>query len=57
MELQIVFQGKRFTGEFCLIDDEIGVLGRDVLNQVSILLDGPNLVWDVIESKNQPFSE
>lgn len=57
IELQIVFRGKRFTGEFCLIDDDIGVLGRDVLNQVSILLDGPNLVWDVIESKNLPFSE
>ncbi len=49
IELQVVFQGKRFTGEYCLIDDEIGILDRDVMNQISIILDAPNLVWDLIQ--------
>lgn len=43
--LQIIFLGKRFTGKFCVIDTEIGILGRDVLNRVSILFDGSNLTW------------
>lgn len=43
--LQVIFLGKRFTGEFCTIDTEIGILGRDILNQVSILFDGLNLTW------------
>ena len=50
IELQIVFIRKRFTGKFCLIDDEIGILGRDVLNQLSIIFDGPNLEWDILNS-------
>lgn len=43
--LQVIFLGKRFTGKYCAIDSEIGILGRDVLNQVSILFDGKNLEW------------
>lgn len=49
-ELQIDFMGLRFTGKYCAIDDPIGILGRDVLNKVSLLLDGPNLEWDIIKS-------
>ena len=43
--LQIIFLGKRLTGDYCAIDDEIGVLGRDVLNQFSVIFDGINLEW------------
>jgi hypothetical protein len=43
--LQIVFLGKRISGNVCAIEDEIGILGRDVLNQFSILYDGINLDW------------
>lgn len=42
---QVIFLNKRFTGNYCLIDEEIGILGRDILNQLSILFDGNNLVW------------
>lgn len=52
--LQVIFLGKRFTGKYCLIDDEIGILGRDILNQVSILFDGLNLTWqEIIEETNE----
>ncbi len=46
--LQVIFLEKRFTGKYCLIDDEIGILGRDILNQVSILFNGLNLSWQEI---------
>lgn len=53
VELQIVFEGVRFTGEFCLIDDQIGILGRDILNHFSLLLDGPELLWEVVPNLDQ----
>ncbi|CAN5736238.1 hypothetical protein BH20ACI4_BH20ACI4_06400 [soil metagenome] len=43
--LQVVFLGKRITGNYCAIDDEAGILGRDVLNEFSILFDGLKLNW------------
>jgi predicted aspartyl protease len=46
VEAQIVFTGKRFTGNYCVIDDALGILGRDILNQLTIVLDGPNLEWE-----------
>jgi hypothetical protein len=46
VRLELVFCGRTFRGQFLLIDEAWGVLGRNVLNAVPILLDGPNLVWD-----------
>jgi hypothetical protein len=43
--LQIIFLGKRLTGEYCAINADIGILGRDVLNAFSIVFDGVNLEW------------
>jgi len=43
--LQVIFLGKRITGDYCAIDDEIGILGRDVLNEFSVTFDGKNLEW------------
>jgi len=43
--LQIIFLDKRLTGDYCAIDDEIGILGRDVLNWFSIIFDGKSLEW------------
>jgi predicted aspartyl protease len=44
-KLQIIFLGRRISGEFCAIDDEIGIIGRDVLNEFSLIFDGVNLEW------------
>ena len=35
-----------FNGQYLVIDAEMGVLGRDILNHVRVLLDGPALTWD-----------
>ncbi len=43
---EMIFLGKSFRGQFLLLDQEIGILGRNILNVIPILLDGPNLNWD-----------
>jgi hypothetical protein len=44
-KLEMLFLAKTFRGRFLLIDQSWGVLGRDVLNLVSLILDGPRLTW------------
>ena len=43
---ELVFLGRIFRGQFLVIDQEVGILGRDILNHVCVLLDGPNLQWE-----------
>lgn len=45
VQLQLVFLNRTFKGQFLLIRQDWGVMGRDILNHVSLLLDGPNLKW------------
>ena len=49
VQLELVFLHKRFKGQFLLIDQPVGILGRNILNAVVLLFDGPNVQWD--ESK------
>ena len=44
--LERLFCRRTFRGRFLLIDQTWGILGRNVLNKIPILLDGPCLVWD-----------
>jgi len=44
MELYVL--GKKFAGEYLLVDLPIGILGRNILNNIRILLDGPRAKWD-----------
>ena len=44
--LELVFLRRVFRGRFLIGNQECGVVGRDVLNHVTLLLDGPRLVWD-----------
>jgi hypothetical protein len=44
-KLQLIFLNRIFSGRFLLIDQEWGILGRDVLNLVRVTLDGPALTW------------
>ena len=45
VELDMVFLGKVFRGRYLLTDDEAGILGRDVLAGVVLLLNGPAQEW------------
>ena len=46
IQLELIFCRRTFRGQFLLINQEWGILGRNVLNSVPLLLDGPNLIWD-----------
>jgi hypothetical protein len=42
---ELRFLGNSFRGQFLLIDNWHGVLGRNVLNNLSLLFDGPSRKW------------
>ena len=46
VQLELIFCDRTFRGQFLLINQEWGILGRNVLNSVPLMLDGPNLTWD-----------
>jgi len=45
-ELELIFLGRKFAGQFLLSDQPVGILGRNILNEVPILFDGPRANWD-----------
>ena len=45
-KLELYFLGKKFAGEYLLVDRPIGILGRNILNHIKLLLDGPHSKWD-----------
>jgi hypothetical protein len=46
VQVELVFCRRTFRGQFLLIDQSYGILGRNVLNAVPLFLDGPRLQWD-----------
>jgi hypothetical protein len=42
---ELQFLGKSFRGHFLVSDTWHGVLGRNVLNNLSLRFDGPNRSW------------
>jgi hypothetical protein len=45
VQCELIFLGRGYRGGFLVLDDAIGILGRDVLNHVSIVLDEPQRNW------------
>lgn len=45
VRLGLRFLGRRFRGQFLVIDQPVGVLGRNVLNHVVLMLNGPSQTW------------
>lgn len=50
VQVDIVFERWTFRGQFLLIDQSWGIIGRNILNSVSLVFDGPNLRWDEYRS-------
>lgn len=46
VRLELIFCRRTFRGRFLLTDQGWGILGRNVLNAVALLFDGPRLMWD-----------
>lgn len=42
---EMVFIGLTFRGQFLLADQDWGIIGRNILNMVSLTYDGPKLLW------------
>lgn len=47
--LDLILNGKAYRGRYLLTEDAAGVIGRNVLNHLSVNFDGPALEWDVIQ--------
>jgi hypothetical protein len=45
VQLDLIFLRRRFKGRFLVSHQDWGIIGRDVLNHLSLLLDGPHLTW------------
>ena len=45
VQLDLIFLRRTFRGRFLIVDSNEGILGRDVLNHLAIVLDGPHLSW------------
>ena len=43
--LDLLFLKRAFRGRYLLIEEERGIMGRDILNHVRLLLDGPQQQW------------
>ena len=46
VQAEIVFLRRTFRGQFLIIDQPLGVLGRNILNSLWLVFDGPRLSWD-----------
>ncbi|MCU0875351.1 MAG: retropepsin-like domain-containing protein [Pirellulaceae bacterium] len=49
VRLELQFLGKVFRGHFLIVDGGHGILGRNVINSLSLIMDGPNLSWREIK--------
>ncbi len=52
VRLELLFQERTFRGQFLITQDEVGVLGRNILNKIPLVLHGPHQEW--YELKNEP---
>ncbi len=48
VKLHLIFEEKTFRGEFLLIDQDYGVIGRNVLNLLNLQFIGQKLTWNII---------
>jgi hypothetical protein len=52
VDLEMIFCQRLFRGRFLILDHDWGVLGRNILNLLPILFDGPHLAWDLRKPEN-----
>jgi len=49
VRLRLRFLGRVFEGLFVLTEQEHGILGRNILNAIPLVLDGPQLEWSELQ--------
>ncbi|NJM53883.1 MAG: hypothetical protein HC846_11135 [Blastocatellia bacterium] len=45
VRLEFIFLNKMFRGKFLVYESDEGLIGRDILNEFSIVFDGKSLSW------------
>ncbi|HEV8608391.1 MAG TPA: aspartyl protease family protein [Tepidisphaeraceae bacterium] len=48
VELEMLFLNRAFRGRYVVSDEEHGILGRDVLASLRMMLDGPGQEWSEV---------
>jgi len=43
---EMIFLGLTFRGQFLLVEQDWGIIGRNILNVVSLTYNGPKLSWE-----------
>jgi predicted aspartyl protease len=43
---EMIFLGLTFRGQFLIVEEDRGIIGRNVLNAISLTFNGPKLTWD-----------
>jgi hypothetical protein len=51
VRLEMISLNKAFRGNYLVVDQAWGIVGRDILNLLSLLFDGPHLMWDEHRSR------
>jgi predicted aspartyl protease len=50
VSLELLFLEKQFAGQILLIDEPFGILGRNVMNALKLVFDGPRQTWEELKS-------
>ncbi|MGH9907103.1 MAG: retropepsin-like aspartic protease, partial [Pyrinomonadaceae bacterium] len=45
VQVDLVLLRRVFRGRFLIIDQECGIIGRDIINHLTLVFDGPRLSW------------
>ncbi len=46
VKLELFFLQRKFAGQFLVVDEKTGMLGRNILNSLSISFNGPQNSWN-----------
>ena len=52
MNVEMTFLNKLFRSQFLVVDDAVGIIGRNILNRMDLLLSGKRLEWREVVSKD-----
>jgi hypothetical protein len=50
VQVDLLFLRRAFKGRLLIINQDWSILGRDILNHLVLLLDGPGLTWSEFRS-------
>lgn len=46
LDTEIIFEGFVYRGAYLALDQDTGFLGRDVILEGTLVVDGPSLTWE-----------